>query len=271
MEHVVGIFRSTSDVERVVQQLKLSGIDQDKIAVLRPGESARKVEATVPTTDTESEGMGEALGGTVGGAIGAASGATLGAAAASLFIPGVGPVLAAGALGAALFGAGGALAGVAAGHALEEGLAPGLPHDELFIYEDALRKGRSVVIVFSDDAEAADKARKSLLQAGAESLDAAHENWWLGLRPAAQERYESAGGNFNRDELSYRRGFEAAVHPQVRGKSFDQAMTFLTRRDPNCATDAAFRAGYDSGQAYLQNWQEKIKPEDAKAASGKFD
>ena len=119
--------------------------------LLAPGTTDESVEAALPTTETEPSGMGTAMGGTVGGAIGVAGGASLGAAAASLLIPGVGPVIAGGLIGAALLGVGGAVTGAAAGTAFEQGLADGIPHDELYLYEDALRKGRSVVIAFGDD------------------------------------------------------------------------------------------------------------------------
>ena len=58
-----------------------------------------------------------------------------------MLIPGVGPVIAGGIIGAAILGVGGAATGAAAGAALERELADGLPHDELYLYEDALRKG----------------------------------------------------------------------------------------------------------------------------------
>ena len=48
---------------------------------------------------------------------------------------------------------------MAAGEALEEGLVEGLPHDELYLYEDALRKGRSVVIAFVETDETEEAAR----------------------------------------------------------------------------------------------------------------
>src|SRR5258705_4300099 len=110
--------------------------------------SAERVEGAVPIDDTEQPGMGAAMGGTVGGAMGVAGGASLGAAAASLLVPGVGPVIAGGILGAALLGVGGTAAGIAAGGALEKELVSGLPHDELYLYEHALREGNSVVIAF---------------------------------------------------------------------------------------------------------------------------
>jgi len=45
----------------------------------------------------------------------------------------------------------GATIGAAAGNELENQPTEGLPEDEIFVYEDALRQGRSVVIVVADD------------------------------------------------------------------------------------------------------------------------
>src|SRR6267142_5867121 len=102
MDTVAGVFNSRSGAERAIQGLRSAGIAQDRIAFLVPGETDDDVEAAVPTTETEQSGMGTAMGGTVGGAMGVAGGATLGAAAASLLVPGVGPVIAGGLLGAAI-------------------------------------------------------------------------------------------------------------------------------------------------------------------------
>jgi hypothetical protein len=160
-------------------------------------------------------------------------------------------VLALGILGAAVLGAGGAAAGAAAGKALEEGIAQGIPRDELFVYEDALRRGRSVVMAFVDDAELANKARLELSRAGAESIDAARDEWWIGLRDAEREHYLKQGGNFDTDEAKYRLGFEAAMRPDCRGKSCDGMQTKLSERYGEDATAKPFREGYDRGQHYL--------------------
>src|SRR3979409_1036096 len=117
METVAGIFQKRAGAEEAIRQLHLLGIPNDRIALLTPGINDDKVESVVPTSDTEQPGMGSAMGGAVGGAMGAAGGATLGAAAASLLVPGVGPVMALGVLGAAILGAGGAATGMAAGGA----------------------------------------------------------------------------------------------------------------------------------------------------------
>lgn len=252
METVAGIFKSRAGAEEAIRQLHLLGIPNDRIALLTPGVNEDRVESVVPTSDTESPGMGEAMGGAVGGAMGVAGGATLGAAAASLLVPGVGPVMALGILGAAILGAGGAATGMAAGQALEKELESGMPHDELYLYEDALRQGRSVVIGFVDEDGAVDAAKNALASAGAESIDEARENWWIGLRGAEEAEYRTGGGNFQTDEARYRRGFEAAL--QARGEN----PADLDTSSPD-ASDEAYRRGYERGQSYQRSLREKHK------------
>jgi hypothetical protein len=267
MESIVGIFNSFADAKRASAMLRSLGIPDNRIALLSPQTRESEVEAGVPTTDAEQPGVGAALGGTVGAALGVAGGLEAGAAVASLLVPGVGPVLALGILGAAVLGVGGAAAGAFAGQALEEGLARGIPRDELYVYEDALRRGRSVVIAFVDDAEAADKARTELARAGAESIDAARDEWWVGLRDAEREHYTNQGGNFDKDEAKYRLGFEAAMRPDCRGRSCSDMQTKLHERYGQEAGAQSFRDGYDRGQHYLINVGERHRgrPEDKAA------
>lgn len=259
MTTVTGIFNSRANAERAVENLRAAGIAEDHISLLAPGATDEELNAAVPTTETEQPGTGKALGGVVGTAIGAAGGMHLGAAIASLFIPGVGPVFAAGIIGAALLGAGGAATGMAAGGAVEGEIAQGLPHDELYVYEDALRRGRSVVIAFTEDEAQADAARGVLSQAGSESVDAARENWWIGLRDAEEEQYRQQGQDFKTDEPIYRRGFEAALHPHVRDKSYEAAAERLRERYSDVYTQDVFRRGYERGQSYQKSLREKYK------------
>jgi len=238
--------------------------------VLSPHTSEAELEAQIPTTETEQPGMGAALGGTVGAALGAAGGLEAGAAAASFLIPGVGPVLAYGLIGAAILGAGGAAAGALAGQALEEGIAEGIPRDELFVYEDALRRGRSLVIAFIDESQIAAQARAELSRAGAESVDAARGEWWIGLRDAEREHYLKQGGDFDLDEAKYRLGFEAALHPECRGKSCDDMQARLKDKYGNDAEASPFREGYARGQHYLIHVIQtyKGKPQDEARSQG---
>jgi hypothetical protein len=203
--------------------------------------------------------MGKAIGATVGGALGIAGGLELGAVAASLLIPGVGPVFAAGLVAAALLGAGGAATGAAVGGALEDSMARGLPHDELFVYEDALRRGRSVVIVVAEDEYKAGVAHSLLEQNGAESVDAARESWWTGLRDAEEAEYTVDGGDFGTDEHVYRRGFEAALHTQARGRTYDADASRLRECFGAECEEGAFRSGYERGRRYEEEMKEKFK------------
>ena len=259
MISVAGVFSSYVAASNAVKNLRSAGIADERISLLAPGTSLEELEADVPTTETEQPGMGKALGGAVGGALGVAGGMHMGAAAASLFLPGVGPIIAAGIVGAALLGIGGAATGAVAGDKIEDAMGEGLPHDELFVYEDALRRGRSVVIAFAEDDEQAEGARNVLSQSGAESLDAAREEWWVGLRDAEQEEYMKEGRDFSVDEAIYRRGFEASLDPRVRGRSYEEAVEKLRERHGDQCSVDAFRRGYDRGCVYQRELQEKYK------------
>ena len=247
MEPVVGIFPSRSAAERAVAALRSSAIAFDRIQLLLPETAAEDV-ATLPTDEAEQPGVGKAVGGVVGGAVGASAGLGLGAATASLLIPGVGAVTAIGLAAAALLGVAGAMGGAAAAGALEKKTQEGLPKDELYLYEDALAHGRSIVFVLADSADEAQTARKVLEQARAESLDAAAESWWVGIREAEKEHYEKAGGDFAAHENHYRRGFVAALHPASRGKRLSDIPPEVRERYRESLSHEAFRAGFQRGQ-----------------------
>lgn len=249
MISVVGIFTDRTAADRAIEGLHALGIPRENINLLTP-EATQQQLAAVPTTDAEQPGIGQAIGGVVGGAMGA-SGGLLGATVASALIPGIGTVTAIGLAAVGLLGlAGGALAGVAAGGALEDSLSQGLPKDELFIYKDALQHGRTVVIGLTEDTEQAEAARQMLAQAGAESLDAARDAWWLGMRDAEAETYMAEGGDFHQDESVYRRGFEAALSREAAGRSYDDARGYLRAHYGDVCDQEAFRRGYARAREY---------------------
>src|SRR5215203_3601782 len=171
MQAVTGVFKSQDQGENAADQLRSLGIPEKRIGIVRPGSAPERLEAGVPVTDTEDPGMGRAMGATVGGAMGAAGGATLGLAAASLAVPGVGPIIAFGMVGAALLGVVGAAAGSAVGDTVEEELGEGIPHEDVYLYKNALRQGHSVVIAYAADVDQSDKASEVMTNAGAEDLD----------------------------------------------------------------------------------------------------
>jgi hypothetical protein len=256
MESVTGIFATREAAERAYEQVRRAGIPTDKLTVLTPG-SADQIDKeiqSVPTESSEQPGMGNAIGALVGGGLGVTGGAVLMA-----LVPGVGPVTALGLLGAAIVGAAGATVGAAAGGTLERHTYEGLPEDEIFLYEDALRKNYSVVIALADGEPSASLLRDVLKREGAESIDAAREQWWTGLRSSEQNRYENSGRTFSEDEEFFRLGFQAAMHARTRCKEFDQvsaemdaALEDVQSRYPGKDVEEPFTRGYQRGRDHYQ-------------------
>ena len=267
MKAIAGVFASGQQAHAVAEKLRKAGVPEQRVSVLVPGEDNLD---KLPVMAAEQPGMGGALGGVVGGAAGAAGG--LGAALAlSAAIPGIGPVFVSGFLGAALFGAAGAGVGATLGGKFENVVSEGIPEDELYVYEDALRQGRSVVVALADDENSAVPIRDVMQGGGAETIDAAREKWWIGLRDAEHEHYTASGGNFPRDEKFYRLGFEAALHARTRGKEYDQVLNELAQdvealqqKFPNF-NEECFRKGYERGRAHYENVRAKRQASAAQA------
>ena len=259
MNCVAGIFLNGAAALSGIDRLLALGIDEERILLLSPGTPDERVEQSVLATDTEV-GTGEKIGSSVGRGAGIAGGIMLGGAMGSIFVPGVGAVFVAGVLGAMLLGTMGAAIGAAAGGAIDEKAAATLRHDELHLYEAALRQGRSVVITVAVDESQAHAAREALREAGAESLDKARETWWSDLRAAEEKSYRAEGRDFALDENLYRRGFEAALHPRARGLTFDQSTSFFREYFGEDYQANAFQSGYERGQVYQKKLLEKFPP-----------
>jgi uncharacterized membrane protein YeaQ/YmgE (transglycosylase-associated protein family) len=127
MEPVVGIFVSRSAAELAARNLRAQGWPPSRVRMLPPERSA-EIEA-MPVEDAEQPGVGRALGGVLAAAVGATAGMGLGAVAGSS---------ATGLAAAIILGILGAVVGVAVSGALEKRSQRGLPHDEVYVYEDAL-------------------------------------------------------------------------------------------------------------------------------------
>ena len=227
MEAISGVFKARKGAEDAVEEVRKSGIAADKITLLTPGTVGQvdKEMQSVPVDSAEQPGIGKGLGALAGGGVGIAGGALLVA-----LVPGLGPITAVGLLGAAILGAAGATIGATVGNTLEKSTTTGLPEDEIFVYEDALRQGRSVVIVLAENSESATLVRDQLKMHGAESVDAAREQWWIGLRDSEESHYTKSGKSFTEDEKYYRLGFEAALHAKRRCVEFDQVSGEMNAR-----------------------------------------
>jgi len=256
MEAVSGVFKTRNSAQDAVEEVRKTGVAADKITLLTPGTADQidKEMQSVPVDTAEQPGIGKGLGALAGGGVGITGGALLVA-----LVPGVGPITALGMLGAAILGAAGAAIGATVGNKLETSTTTGLPEDEIFVYEDALRQGRSVVIVMAESGESASLVRAQLKMHGAEAVDAAREQWWLGLRNSEEGHYTKSGKNFAEDEKYYRLGFEAALHAKRRCVEFDQvsgemnaALEDAQQQHPGVQLEEAFTRGYQRGRDYYQ-------------------
>ncbi|MFZ0807175.1 MAG: hypothetical protein WAN03_13360, partial [Candidatus Sulfotelmatobacter sp.] len=249
-------FTNRATAEHAMSEAYQMGVPVDKITLLTPGTDAQieKEAESIPTDATEQPGMGKAIGALLGGGVGITGGSLLIA-----LVPGLGPISALGLLGAAILGSAGAVVGGTIGGKAEEAVTEGLPEDEIFVYEDALRKGRSVVIALAQNDETASSIRELLKTEGAESVDSAREQWWIGLRSAEQNHYEKSGRKFSEDEKFYRLGFEAALHARTRCMEFDQvsaemdaALEDVQRQHPGEQVEEPFTRGYQRGREHYQ-------------------
>jgi len=248
MQTVVGIFLADAKLEETLTHLRRVGVTSNDINILLPGAAQRN---DAPVSDAEAPGVATAIGAVVGGAAGAFAGLSV---AATLLIPGIGTVAAVGLLAAAALGAVGAVGGGVLGAALEQTLDEGLPVDEIYLYEDALRKGRVVLMVQADSEPHAAVIKSILEQGGAESIDAAREQWWIGLRSAEEAEYHAAKGKgFIENEPDFRRGFEMSQLPGMRDKSYSEALPILRVRYPKICEGEAFRHGYERGRLHREH------------------
>jgi hypothetical protein len=141
---VVGVFRARQEAERALEALRDAGFDREHISLLTQNPDGGPV-AGLPESDAAAPPDASAAattGAVAGGVIGSIAGWLLSAGA--LFIPGVGPFIAAGALATALAGA-----AVGAGLGAITGALGtlGIPEEEARWYEEEVRGGGSLLTV----------------------------------------------------------------------------------------------------------------------------
>ena len=160
-DHVIGVFDDGLSARDAIHALKEAGFRGSDISILMPDADADREFATETAIATRE---GAATGALAGGVLGGLAGWLIGIGA--LAVPGVGPLLAAGALAAALSGAAigagvGAIAGALVGI--------GVPEDEAAWYEQEVRGGRALVSVMAR--ERRDEARALLRRFGAYDVE----------------------------------------------------------------------------------------------------
>ena len=152
-KRAAGLFYSRDEAEEAVRALKDAGYDMDRVSVI-----AKNADNIGGHDTTEEVGNkadeGAATGAVTGGALGGITGLLVGLGA--LAIPGIGPILLAGAeataIATTLAGAG---IGAAAGGLIGALIGLGIPEEKAKVYNDRVKGGSFLVIVNGTAAEIA--------------------------------------------------------------------------------------------------------------------
>src|SRR5438874_2323953 len=139
---VVGVFHERDDAREAIEALKNADFAPDTISILSPDKQATQDMAEETGTHA---GSGAATGAVAGGILGGLGGWLVGIGA--LAIPGVGPVIAAGAFAAAL---GGVAIGAGVGAIAGALIGMGVPEEHAKYYEGEARAGKTLVTVRAD-------------------------------------------------------------------------------------------------------------------------
>ncbi len=151
METAIGVFSSRDHAEEAVKELRQRGVPEQSIVYLTRSEN-------------EAKSIAKEFGATVGGFVGGAAGMSAGVVAATLLLPGIGPVFALGFGAAALLGLAGAGAGATVGaSAAQDPQAPQPTPDEkcsedAAFFREVLKEGRSLIVVRTESQEIATSA-----------------------------------------------------------------------------------------------------------------
>ncbi len=244
MEVITGIFHFTTDAMRTAERLREIGIPQGQVRVVTPETSGQGLEGAIPVEETEGPGVGTVLGGLVGGVL---------ALLLSPFFVSGGPYAAIGRTGVTVIVVLGAvILGIVLGRTIEKAATRGIPRDDLFLFEEALRRGRSILVATTEAPTQAATIRRELKAAGAEPVDAFGADWWKGLREVEQAHYEAVTGRaFAEAEPAYRRGYDLALHRAYRGRPYEAVAKGLEARQGDRSRMEDFRRGYERGQAYV--------------------
>ncbi|QJC50871.1 hypothetical protein HGI30_04365 [Paenibacillus albicereus] len=228
---VVGIFRTEKDALRAVEELKAAGWSKEQLSVIRrTREEVCRVESKSGTNAPEGMVSGGLAGAVLGGAAGVLATAGL------LFVPGIGPLLAAGPIatvlaGAAFGGSAGTLVGGLAGL--------GIPDHQAEQYRTLVEQDHVLVIATADTgnqalAERIVTACGSLEETAAGPAAAAEASATAGLRGEA-----AAPGSADRAvRLNRVREESAAAAGAASGAAAEDVRVLIGPRPDESTVDA---------------------------------
>ncbi|WP_414568821.1 histidine kinase [Nostoc sp. CCY 9925] len=227
-KRAVGVFSTRRDVEHALHELKNAGFDMNRVSVItRDGERDDIAGAEVRDRVGDKSDEGAAVGAVSGGAVGGLTGLLVGLG--TLAIPGIGPIMLAGAAATALATTlAGAGIGAVAGSLLGALIGLGIPEERARVYDERVKRGQYLVIIDGTDAEIA-RAEAILRQRGIEEFgvydhpDSTHPTTGVAHQNVVSGKY--AVGYF-----SHRQDAEAAIN-DLRHAGFPLSQISLIHKD----------------------------------------
>lgn len=153
-QRAVGVFSSRRDAEHALNELRDAGFPMDRISVVAKNAEGDHVAGTEVSDRLEGNKAdeGAAAGAATGGALGALTGLLIGLGAVA--IPGIGPVMLAGATATALATTlSGTAIGAVAGGLIGALIGLGIPEERARVYSDRVSRGDYLVMVEGTEAE----------------------------------------------------------------------------------------------------------------------
>lgn len=215
-KRAVGVFSSRREAEAALHELRASGFIMDKVNVVNKHADHNDDIAGVGMSDRAGNKAdeGAVTGAVTGGALGGIGGLLVGLGA--LAIPGVGPVMLAGATATAVATAlsGGAI-GAAAGTLVGALVGLGIPEEEANVYNQRLSRGDYLVFVDGTEAE--------IQRAGAILSRGGIQQWGI---------YDAPDAPTTRSSEYVATDTPAVTDYNTRVTDTDAPVTIIDRRDP---------------------------------------
>ncbi len=265
-KRAVGVFSTRREAELALKELRDSHFPMDRVSVIaQDGDridnmAGADVRDEIRDRDDNKADEGAATGALAGGALGGLTGLLVGLG--TLALPGIGPIMLAGAAATAIATtvAGGAI-GAAAGSLLGALIGLGIPEDEARGYNERISRGHYLVMIEGTDEEIA-RAQAILHRGGIEdwavydlpNADRTNPNYTMAAAtPAIATAAATHTSTRNRRAVGvfpHRRDAEAAIR-DLRDSGFNMSQLSLVGKDvhgdSNLAGDLTDRTKTDEG------------------------
>lgn len=195
MKTVVGSFDSHSHASQAAAKLLSAGFMQSDINVISNNTTRAGASDDSRNDRATSETSGVTTGALTGGALGGAAGIAV--SMLGLAVPGIGPILAAGALATVLAGAG---AGAVAGGLIGGLTDMGVSDSDAEYYAESVRRGGSLVTVRVDESRV-DEAESILRDQGGIDIEERAGKW----HSDGWEGFDEKASTFSYDEIEQER------------------------------------------------------------------